>query len=217
MLRSLDALLAARGRFAPGHPDPPLRTWTVAAVCGGAIHGAVMGASNGLLLQVFYSAVKVPLLFAATWLVVAPNTVVLHLVLGLQGDARRVFAAVAAAQASFGLALAALAPVTLFAYACAFTYEQLVALNGLEFLVALLAGHLTLRRHYAPLVARNPTHRKTARLWTTLYGVVAIQAAWMLRPFIGWKELPPTFVRSEVWNNAYLVVWELVRRLLQGH
>ena len=45
-----------------------------------------------------------------------------------------------------------------------------------------------------------------------LYVFVAIQAAWVLRPFVGAPGLPASFFREEAWDNAYVrifrAIWE---------
>jgi hypothetical protein len=38
--------------------------------------------------------------------------------------------------------------------------------------------------------------------------------AWLLRPFVGHPDLPPQFLRTEVWGNAYVVVTRLVGNVL---
>ena len=43
-------------------------------------------------------------------------------------------------------------------------------------------------------------------MWGLLYVFVAIQVAWVLRPFVGAPMLEPSFVRSNAWSNAYVVV-----------
>ena len=74
-------------------------------------------------------------------------------------------------------------------------------------------GH-TWARHYRPLVARNPRHRVGRAAWLFLYVFVAIQSAWVLRPFVGAPGLPTRFFREGAWSNAYVMlvrsVWDLV-------
>jgi hypothetical protein len=71
--------------------------------------------------------------------------------------------------------------------------------------------------HYPfALVARNPRHRIGLAAWLLLYMFVAIQLAWVLRPFVGSPELPTGFFRQEVWGNAYVQVSEAVLQLIGG-
>ena len=55
-------------------------------------------------------------------------------------------------------------------------------------------------------VARDARHRIGRRAWLVLYVFVAIQAAWVLRPFVGRPDLPSQFLRDDPWSNAYVVV-----------
>ena len=86
--------------------------------------------------------------------------------------------------------------------------------DGVAFLVAAVAGQLTLSRQYAQLIAKNPRHRVGRAAWLALYLFVAIQMAWVLRPFIGDPSLPTRFFRAGAWGNAYVEVAELVWRSL---
>jgi ABC-type dipeptide/oligopeptide/nickel transport system permease subunit len=54
----------------------------------GAVMGCYGGATGDRLWQVFYSAVKVPLLLVATSLIALPNFFVLNTLFGLRRDSR---------------------------------------------------------------------------------------------------------------------------------
>jgi hypothetical protein len=49
-----------------------------------------------------------------------------------------------------------------------------------------------------------------------LYVFVAIQGAWVLRPFVGAPGLEPSFLRAELWTNAYVVVARTAAQALLG-
>ena len=110
--------------------------------------------------------------------------------------------------------LAALAPITLWAYASSSDYDLAILLNGVIFLVATLVGQVVLSRHYRPLVARNPRHRVGKAAWLTLYVFVAIQLAWVLRPFVGSPGLHVSFFRADAWSNAYVSLFRRIWSLL---
>ncbi len=101
----------------------------------------------------------------------------------------------------------ALAPVTVFFYQSSANYNLAIVFNGLMFVVATVAAQTVLGRHYKPLIAVDPRHRIAKSSWVVTYVFVAIQMAWVLRPFVGAPSLPPTFFREEAWNNAYVRVW----------
>jgi hypothetical protein len=130
--------------------------------------------------------------------------------LGLRDDFARAFRGVLAAQATMAVVLAALAPVTLWAYASSADYDLAIFLNGGLFLVATLVGQVVLSRHYRPLIEGNPRHRLGKATWLTLYVFVAIQLAWVLRPFVGSPGLDAAFFREDAWSNAYV---SLFRRI----
>lgn len=89
-------------------------------------------------------------------------------------------------------------------------------MNGLAYAGAAGAAHVTLGRHYAPLVRRDKAHRITRNVWVGLYVLVAIQCAWTMRPFLGWSELEPTLFRREAWGNAYVHVADVIVKLFRG-
>ena len=183
---------------------------------GGLVFGAAMGSFSLRAEQVLFSALKVPLFLATVTGICLPCFYTLHLALGLRADFRAALRGVAAAQATLALTLAGLAPLCLVLYAASASYRLAVVADGGLFAVATLAAQATLRRHYRPLLAADARHRLPRIAWGLLYVFVAIQAAWCLRPFVGDPGLPPAFVRSELWTNAYVVVARTVGELLAG-
>jgi hypothetical protein len=175
-----------------------------------------MGGYGLAPLQSLYSALKVPLLVGVATVVCIPNFYTVNTVLGLRADFPLAMRAILSAQVTVAVVLAGLAPLTAFLYASIGEYGLAVAANGVMFLVAALAGQVTLSRRYRALIAANPRHRLGRAAWLTLYIFVAIQMAWVLRPFIGDPSLPTRFLRSGAWGNAYVEVarllWGLVSR-----
>jgi chromate transport protein ChrA len=191
-----------------------------AVVAGGAVYGGVMGAFGGVggdrLLQIAFSAAKVPLLILATTALALPSYFVLNTLLGLRADFPDAVRAVAGTQAAVAVVLASLAPFTAVWYASTRSYHEATLFNALMFGVASLAAQLVLRRRYAPLEARDPRHRWLRRGWLGVYAVVGIQMGWVLRPFIGEPGRPVTFFRADTWGNAYVVVADVACRALGG-
>ena len=189
-----------------------IRDWLLAVGIGGGFYGAVMGSFGGLgserIVQVGYSAVKVPILLLATTVLATPTFFVLNTLVGLRADFGTAFRAVLGTQAAIAIVLAALAPYTAVWYLSTADYREASAFNALMFAVASIAAQWQLRRRYAELEARNRRHRTLRRVWIFLYAFVGIQMGWVLRPFIGDPARPPTFLRSEAWGNAYIVVIE---------
>jgi hypothetical protein len=220
MFTSVDDVLRMRGwaeaaRFEAGSLRRAAGLTLVFGVAYGAIMGTYAGWAgsrtwNDLILQMAYSAVKVPLLLAATCAVALPSFFVLNTLFGLRDDFRTVVRAVAATQAGVAITLASLAPLTLTWYWSSEAYTPAILFNAAMFAVASVAAQRLLRGHYQPLIARNPRHRTMLRTWLFLYALVGIQMAWMFRPFIGSRTDPVEFYRKETLDNAYVIVSRLI-------
>lgn len=216
LLRRADALL--RGLPEPEAPAASAWRSRLAIVATfGALYGATMGWYGGRPLQATYSALKLPLMLAASFAISLPPFFVANTLFGLRDDFRRVVGALAATQAGLTLILASLAPVTAFAYfALGLDHRRAVLLNGLMFALASLGAQAILRRSYRELIAARPAHRAMLRAWLAVYVFVGIQMGWVLRPFIGDPGLKTQFFRKDSWTNAYVVVWNMVAGVLTG-
>jgi len=216
MLREADSLLRSTGRYAPDLARVPWAHLAALLVVGGILYGAAMGLFGGRPLQSVFSASKVPMLFVVTTLVCLPNFFVVNTLLGLREDFAAALRGVIAAQATGAICLAAFGPLTLVFYASSGNYDQAIVVNGLMFLLGTVAGQVTLARHYRPLIARSRRHRIGQVTWVVLYVFVAVQLAWVLRPFVGSPNIPTRFFREEAWSNAYVVVFGRVWGVLTG-
>jgi hypothetical protein len=192
----------------------------LAVVVYGMFYGGVMGTYGGIaghrIWQVVYSAVKVPLLLFATFVLSLPSFFVTNTLLGLRGDFPRVIRALLSTQAGLTVILSALAPFTAFWYASGSAYQPAILFNGLMFGVASFSAQWMLRRSYAPLLEANPRHRVMLRIWLVIYVFVGIQMAWVLRPFIGDPLAPVQFFREGSWSNAYEFVLQMIWDVLSG-
>lgn len=211
ILRTIDSLAHPRESS-----SPPLVPIVVLAAACMAMYGCAMGTyevweDDRWKLAVF-GAIKSPVLLLATTLLVLPGFFVLNSALGLREDIGTALRAVLASQASLALALVSLAPVTVLAYLSGLAHNQAILVNALMFTLATLVGQGVMLRWYRPLIARNPRHRFALFAWLVLYAFVGMQTGWMLRPFIGTLQTPPTFLREEPFSNAYIAIWGLLRR-----
>ena len=214
--RDVDALLRAKGTFAPESATVPWRALVAILVLAGSFYGATMGSYGVRGTQALYAALKVPVLLVLATVICVPNFFVVNTLLGLRDDFAAAFRGVVAAQATVAVVLAALAPVTAFAYVSGIDYDVARLFNGGVFAVAAGAGQVLLLRHYRVLIARDPRHRVGRAAWLGLYCFVAIQLAWVLRPFIGAPGLPTSFFRRDAWTNAYVFLWDLATGTLTG-
>jgi len=190
--------------------------WLLAIiVLFGLLYGAVMGCFGGFssrgLLQMLYSAVKVPLLLLASFAISLPSFFVVSTLLGLRSDFSQAVRALLATQGGLAIILASLAPFTALWYLSSANYAAAVTFNGVMFAVASFSSQWLLRSYYRPLVARNPRHRWLLRVWIVIYAFVAIQMAWILRPFIGEPGTAVQFFRDDVRSgDAYFTVGKLL-------
>lgn len=211
-----DLLLAGTPAARPTRP-PSARSLLLMILLFGATYGAAMGTFGGhahpRLLQMLFSAIKVPLLLLASFGLSLPSYFVLNALLGLREDVGDAIRALLATQACLTIVLCAFAPFTLFWYAGFPDYDQALGFNMLMFAGASITGQFLLRRLYRPLIAKNLRHRALLRLWLFIYAFVGIQMGWLLRPFIGDPTLPTRFLREDPWGNAYVLtaarIWEL--------
>jgi hypothetical protein len=218
LLMRIDDILRRR-QAVQSQPPASALCWVGGCIAAfGVIYGAAMGTFDGVrgerFWQVVYSAAKVPLLLLGTSVIAWPSFFVLNTLAGLRHDFARATTALMAAQAGLAIVLASLAPLTLVWYAASGDYGSALRFNGMMFAVACLAGQWLLRDHYRLLVERDAKHRWMFWTWLAIYVFVAIQMAWVFRPFVGDPGLPVQFFRRDKWGNAYLVVARLIHDML---
>ena len=208
---SVDPLLRGRLDWATTRGAGGIVELALFVMAFGAIYGLAMGSFGVLFvgdrwLQMTYSALKVPLLLLISFSLCLPSFYVFNALLGLKRDFLQAIGAIVASQACLAVVLSSLAPLTLVCYSSTDDYNFAVLFNGAPFLIASLAAQYALARAYRPLVAGNPRHRIAMILWLVLYIFVAIQLAWILRPFVGSPSLPATFFRKDALTNAYVAL-----------
>ena len=212
--RLVDRLLASPSpAISPGRA---VALATVLSLLYGVVMGTFSGVWDGRTLQLFYSAVKVPLLLLVTGGIALPSFFVLNVLAGAASDFREVMRAQVAAQAGMSVVLISMAPLTFFWYASSNGYASAILVNAACFGVASLSGQALLRRYYRPLEARRPVHRLLRRTWIFIYAFVGIQMVWVLRPFIGQPGSAEQFFREGAWGNAYVEVLKKVAEVFGG-
>ena len=220
LLRADSLLRAGPEAIAAGRTRAALLHLGTLVVVFGMFYGAVMGAFTGFdashRLQVLYSALKVPLLLQAAFLLALPSFFVLNTLAGLRDDFGEAMRALVATQAGLTIILASLSPLTALWYVSSTDYESAILFNAFMFAVASFAAQLLLRRFYAPLIARSEKHRWLLRAWLIVYAFVGIQLGWLLRPFIGNPHVPTQFFREDMWGNACIQAFKLVARVFGG-
>jgi len=192
-------ILTGDGPFAPGAQRVPWRRLFVLVVVVTAFHGAAIGSLGVRPLAILYGAIKLPILFAGATLLCLPNLYVILACLGLRKDFDASVQGILCAQGTAALALAAMAPVVLFAYACGASYPAALLVNASVFALAAWAAQVALSRHLGLLIERDPRHRRVVLAWFVLHGFVATKLSWILRPFVGDPALPIAFLRARQW------------------
>jgi hypothetical protein len=208
---SVDPLLRGRMDVTPGTGVGRIGELTLFVATFGGLYGFAMGSFGGVFigdrwLQMTFSSLKVPLLLLTAFSLCLPSFYVFNALLGLQRDFARAVGAIVASQACLAVVLASLSPLTLFCYVSTNDYNFAVLFNGAPFLAASLAAQYALARAYRPLIIINPRHRIAMIGWLLLYVFVAVQLAWVLRPFVGSPNLPATFLRTDALTNAYVAL-----------
>lgn len=216
-VRRVDDFLRGRAGFQAGAPGSRI-LWLLGAVVGfGGLYGVVMGCFTGLapgrLHQLAYSGVKTPLLLLLIYGLCVPAFFVVNSLFGLRTDVRPALLALTAMQSCFAIVLACLAPVLALIYVSIRDYPTAVFANGALFALASVSSQIVVFRYYAPLIRREPAHRKMLAVWLCMYVFVGMQAAWVLRPFIGNPARPVAFSRPGAWGNAYVAIARIARHV----
>lgn len=191
--------------------------WLKLLICqglAGFLYGIVMGSFGewdaNRFWYALFAGIKVPLLFWVTFSLCVPVFFVLHALSGLHADFPQSMRALLAAQAVLTLILLAMAPLTVVWYLSSDDYPWAILFNGLMFALASIAAQVYLRRLYVPLFQKHARHRTLLTIWLGLYLFVAIQFAWVLRPFVGAPNTAAEFFRGESWGNAYVALFHLL-------
>lgn len=217
----VDSFLRGRAEFAVVGASTARVRWLAAATAGfGAFYGLVMGSYGSLTAerwpQLLYSAAKVPLFLLVTYALCVPTFFVFNSLCGLRTDFRSALFGLTAMQACMAIVLAGLAPVTALAYVSGIPYAAAVFFNGVVFAVASVASQIVVLRYYMPLIREDKRHAAMLALWLTLYILVGIQGAWVMRPFIGNPDITPGLFRPGAWGNAYIALIKLTRQVLKA-
>ncbi len=216
--RRVDAFLRGRSEFRPGRTALSTLYWLLGAVVVfGGFYGVVMvcftGLAPGRWHQLLYSGIKTPMLLLLIYGLCVPTFFVLNSVFGLRTDTASALLALTAMQSCFAIVLACLAPVLALVYVSIKDYPTAVLFNGILFAAASFASQIVVFRYYRPLIRRDPRHRKMLGVWLALYVFVGIQAAWVMRPFIGNPGVPVAFLRPGAWGNAYVAILDIFKHV----
>ena len=179
-----------------------------------AAYGAVLAAWRSPLMTA-YVAVKLPVVFVATTLVVAAFCWAAGLLCRAGLRYREVLGAVFSAMAVAGSILLALSPVVLyFVFSGApdagtreemrFAHATMMMVHILVLACAGATGNLVLcralRRRVPPACRLAPM----VALWIASFAVVGCQLGWIMRPLVGSPNIAVEFLRSDALDSNFL-------------
>lgn len=205
---------------------PLCQTLLFAAFIMSVIYGAVMGATNllqgsempffGKLLMIAISAIKVPLLFLLTLVIVLPPVYVSNAFVGAQFSFRQMLACLLATVAITTTVLASMASVAFFFALTSKSYNFIKLLHVLFFVYAGVMGLGYLDRTVSQIAeyGGRRTPRRILLVWILLYMFVGTQLAWVLRPFVGSPDLELTIFRPRT-GNFYESVIQSMRSMAE--
>lgn len=193
LLRHPSAVLAQIQAGGPGLRDMPLRL-TLCALAGFGVFGFLLGFTRSPLVGLT-AAPKLMLVGLGSLAVCLPALHVYGRLLGARISALQAVCEALVALSTTGLTLLGLAPVWL-AFANAVNHPPTgyfhVMLGSLGFL-----GVAALRGVWVLVKALRTQGRTVLHLlaWTALYGMVGVQMAWVVRPFVGNPGRPTVVIR----------------------
>lgn len=179
-----------------------------------AAYGAVLAAWRSPLMTA-YVAVKLPVVFVATTLVVSAFCWAAGLLCRAGLRYREVLGAVFSAMAVAGSILLALSPVVLyFVFSGApdagtreemrFAHATMMMVHILVLACAGATGNLVLcralRRRVPPACRLAPM----VALWIASFAVVGCQLGWIMRPLVGSPNIAVEFLRSDALDSNFL-------------
>lgn len=183
--------------------------WVIIIFAG--IYGIALGYFIGSW-QILYVLIKLPLLFISALIISFLTSYILNLLLGSQEKLAAVFINALSALAITSLILASLAPVLWFMIIIPNKHDIIVLINVLFFG---LAGLIGVFYFYQKSFGKN---KIGFFIWIILYGVVALQLAWLLRPWVGLLEsVDQTIPFLRLYDgNVFIELINILNRILQG-
>ena len=182
----------------------------------GALYGATMGVWSWEPTQIFFSFLKVPLLFLTSIFVVLPSYYIVNLALGGRNSFLQLTSLVLSSFSIATTILLAFVPVNLFFMITSprdmDSYYFMILLNlvifgfgGLLSIVYMVEGV-----RYLSYMDNNITTLKDLIPVTVALGTLAFigtQMAWFVRP---WFNYEPNFIRPDITGNFYVAVIKII-------
>jgi hypothetical protein len=182
----------------------------------GAIYGATMGVWSWEPTQIFFSFLKVPLLFLTAIMVVLPSYYVVNLTMGGRNNFLQLTSLVLSSFSISTTILLAFVPVNLFFMITSprdmDSYFFMVLLNliifgfgGLLSIVYMVEGVRYLSQMENDVTTLKDLIPVTVALGTLAF--IGTQMAWFIRP---WFNYEPNFIRPDISGNFYVAVFKVI-------
>lgn len=212
-----------KGVAAPG-AGLVLLLLALAAFYGGCMGSfAVTGSGTGDWRQILAGAMKVPLLFFVTLIITLPSLYTFNALLGTRLGILPVVHLMLAALGVVIAVLSSIGPIVAFFSFSSTSYSFIVVFNviifglsgvlGLRFLIQTLRGTT---KSDADDAVKETIRARVGRIfwiWMTVFALVGMQSAWLLRPFIGSPNRPFEWFRDKQ-GNFFEAVWQHLSHLL---
>lgn len=194
---------------------PKTRNMLMGSVLFFAIHGAVLGISNSAI-QALSSAIKLPILYLITLAICLPTLYFFNLLFGSRLTLAQTFALIMTAIAVTAVLTLSFAPIALFFWLTAPSYEFYKLLNVGILTVTGVAGlsFLWQGMRYVHRSEGMGVRNLILWIWILVYGFVGTQMAWTLRPFFGAPGLPFQIFRNLGGNFYVNIVHSFIRLLV---
>lgn len=191
---------------------PLVTVFFIITLAMSALYGAVMGATGllqgstmplaGKFMMIGATAVKVPILYLVTMIIVLPPIYVSNAFVGARLTIRQMLASILGALAVTVIVLASMATIAAFFSLTSRSYDFIKLLHVGIFAYAGVSGLWYLVKCIRSMLPGGP--QKISRglfiLWLVLYMFVGTQMAWVLRPFVGSPGLEFQLFRSRAGN-----------------
>lgn len=182
----------------------------------GFLYGATMGVWSWKPPQIFFSALKIPLLFLVSIFVVLPSYYIVNLAIGGRDSFLQLTSLTLSSFSIMTTVLLAFLPVNLFFMMTSprdpDSYIFMVFLNlvifgfgGLLSIVYMVEGVRFLNRKNQGITTLKDLIPVTIALGTL--GFIGTQMAWFIRP---WFNFEPGFIRAELSGNFYVAIIQLI-------
>ena len=193
-----------------------IRQFLTAIITLSAIYGLTMGATSLSVgwerggLQMFSSAIKVPMLYLLTLLVCYPVLFIILVLMGSKLTFVQTLALILLAITFNAVLLASFAPIVAFFSITGSSYDFVKLLHVVIMTFSGFYGMIALYHGLREMCEKSNLYPKRAvdilRVWILVFGFVGTQMAWSLRPFIGYPNEEFALFREKSDGNFYTTV-----------